>query len=104
MSQHFLLSKAAKTLSLAQVFRMSDADAEATFKNIRWADTNGAPVCPSCGSVEAYEARRPNGALRFRCKGCKKDFSVTSGTLVASHKLPLRGYPAAISVLCYEVT
>jgi hypothetical protein len=32
MAQHFLLSKAAKTLSLAQVFRMTDAEAESTFK------------------------------------------------------------------------
>jgi transposase-like protein len=103
MAQHFLLSKAAKTLSLAQVFRMTDTEAEAAFKMIRWADTNGTPVCPSCGSVEAYEARRPNGALRFRCKGCKKDFTITSGTLFASHKLPLRGYLAAIAVFCNEV-
>jgi transposase-like protein len=91
VAQHFLLSKAAKTLSLAQVFRMTDGEAETTFRNIRWADTNGTPVCPSCGSVESYEARRPNGPLRFHCKGCKKDFTVTSGTLFASHKLPLRG-------------
>src|SRR6195256_2410651 len=103
MSQHFLLSKAAKTLSLAQVFRMSNVEAETTFRNIRWPDTNGTPVCPSFGSVESYEARRANGALRFRCKGCKKDFSVTSGTLFASHKLPLRGYLAAIAVFCNEV-
>src|SRR6202171_5973153 len=70
---------------------------------IRWADTNGTPVCPSCGSVEAYEARRANGALRFRCKGCKKNFTITSGTLFASHKLPLRAYLAAIAVFCNEV-
>ena len=101
--QHFLLSKAAKTLSLAQVFRMTDAEAETTFRNIRWADTKGTPVCPSCGSVEVYEARRPNGALRFRCKGCRKDFTITSGTLFGSHKLPLRGYLAAIAVFCNEV-
>ena len=82
---------------------MTDTEAEGTFRNIRWADTNGTPVCPSCGSVEAYEARRPNGALRFRCKGCKKDFTITSGTLFASHKLPLRGYLAAIAVFCNEV-
>src|ERR1700681_1848029 len=103
MTQPFLLSKAAKTLSLAQVFRMTDAEAETTFRNIRWADTNGKPVCPSCGSVESYAARRPNGALRFRCKGCKKDFTITSGTLFASHKPPLRGYLAAIAVFCNEV-
>src|SRR6202040_1400435 len=57
----------------------------------------------SCGSVEAYEARRSNGALRFRCKGCKKDFTTTSGTLFASHKLPLRGYLAGIAIFCNEV-
>ncbi|MEH2472999.1 transposase-like protein [Nitrobacteraceae bacterium AZCC 2161] len=103
MAQHFLLSKAAKSLSLAQVFRLSDLEAETMFRNIRWSDTDGAPVCPSCGSVDAYECRRPNGALRFRCKGCKKDFTITSGTLFASHKLPLRGYLAAIAVFCNEV-
>ena len=26
--------------------RMTDAEAETAFKMIRWADTNGAPVCP----------------------------------------------------------
>jgi transposase-like protein len=65
---------------------MTLEEAELTFRKVRWADTDGAPVCPSCGSVEAYEARRPNGVLRFRCKGCRKDFTVTSGTLFASHK------------------
>lgn len=102
MSQHFLLSRAAKTLSLAQVFRMTDAEAEDRFEAIRWASTQGAPVCPSCGSVEAYEAR-PNGSLRFRCKRCRKDFTITNGTLFASHKLPLKGYLAAITVFCNEV-
>jgi transposase-like protein len=103
MPQHFLLSKAAKTLSLASVFRMSDAEAETTFRAVRWPDTNGEAVCPHCGSLDAYEARRPSGNLRFRCSACRKDFSITSGTLFASHKLPLRGYLAAIAIFCNEV-
>ena len=103
MAQHFLLSKAAKTLSLAQVFRMSDEKAEEMFRLIRWADTKGAPVCPHCGGVDAYDCRRPNGAPRFRCRACGKDFSLTSGTLFASHKLPLRMYLAAIAIFCNEV-
>src|SRR6202795_1022220 len=82
---------------------MTDAEAETAFKTVRWPDTNGGPVCPSCGSLDAYEARRPNGALRFRCKGCKEDFTITSGTLFASHKLPLKSYLAAIAVFCNEV-
>jgi transposase-like protein len=103
MSQHFLLSPAAKTLSLAQVFRMSDEQAEAAFRKVRWPKTAGAPVCPHCGGLDAYDCRRPNGASRFECKACKKDFSITSGTLFASHKLPLRGYLAAIAIFCNEV-
>jgi transposase-like protein len=103
MSQHFLLSRAAKTLSLAQVFRMTEAEAEATFKALRWPATNGAPVCPHCGGVDPYDCRRPSGAPRFECRACKKDFSITSGTLFASHKLPLRSYLAAIAVFCNEV-
>ena len=47
--------------------------------------------------------RRPNGALCFRCKSCKKDFIIASGTLFARHKLPLKGYLAAIAVFCNEV-
>src|ERR1700730_16302971 len=103
MAQHFLLSAAAKSLSLASVFTMTDADAEMTFRCIRWADTNGEPVCSHCGGVDAYDCRRLKGAPRFRCRACKKDFTLTSGTLFASHKLPLRGYLAAIAIFCNEV-
>ena len=101
--QHFLLSPKAKTLSLASVFRMTDEQAEAAFKSVRWADTNGEPVCPYCGGADAYDCRRPNGAPRYRCRACVKDFSITSGTLFASHKLPLRMYLAAIAVFMNEV-
>jgi transposase-like protein len=103
MAQHFLLSAAAKSLSLASIFTMKDADAETTFRRIRWADTNGEPVCPHCGGVDAYDCRRLKGAPRFRCRACVKDFTITSGTLFASHKLPLRAYLAAIAIFVNEV-
>src|SRR5271154_4687176 len=103
MAQHFLLSSAAKTLSLASVFTMKDADAEMAFRRIRWTDTDGQPVCSHCGGTDAYDCRRLKGAPRFRCRACGKDFSITSGTLFASHKLPLRCYLAAIAIFCNEV-
>ena len=103
MAQHFLLSRPAKTLSLAAVFRLTDLQAEAEFRAVRWPDTNGAPVCPECGGLDAYECRRPSGSLRFRCRACRKDFFITSGTLFASHKLPLRMYLGAIAIFCNEV-
>jgi len=82
---------------------MSDQEAEAAFRKVRWPNTNGEPVCPHCGGLGAYENPRPMGAMRYRCKACTKDFTVTSGTLFAAHKLPLRGYLAAIAVFCNEV-
>lgn len=84
---------------------MADGQVEVTFANLRWPETNGKPVCPYCGSLDAYTARRPNGSLRFRCqtKGCRKDFTLTSGTLFASHKKPLRIYLAAIVMCANEV-
>src|SRR5450432_2384619 len=103
MSQHFLLSAKARTLSLSDVMRMSDAEAEDRFQRIRWAATDGKPVCPHCECATVYTARRPNGASRFRCKACRKDFSITSGTLFAFHKMPLRQYLAAIAIFVNEV-
>jgi Transposase zinc-ribbon domain len=103
MTQHFLLSRPAKTMSLAQVFRMTDTEAEAMFRKVRWPETDGAPVCPHCGGLNAYVCRRQNGLLRFRCRACRENFTITSGTLSAFHKLPLRGYLAAIAIFCNEV-
>jgi transposase-like protein len=103
MAQHFLLSRAAKTLTLAQVFKMTDAEAEATFRKLRWPATAGEPICPSCGHTKTWDCRRSNGCPRFRCTACRKSFSITSATLFDSHKLPLRGYLAAIAVFCNEV-
>ena len=98
MAQHFLLSRAAKTLTLAQVMRMGSEEAETLFRNIRWPDTNGKPVCPHCGGAEVYDMTRPGYSPRWQCKACRKKFSTTSGTLFAWHKLPVQMYLAASAV------
>src|SRR6202047_4339781 len=103
MAQHFLLSSAARTLSLASVARMSDEEAERVFIKLRWSDNAGNAYCPHCGCTIVYSCRRPNGAPRWRCKACRKDFSVTSGTLFAFHKMPLRAYLMAVAIFCNEV-
>lgn len=95
MSQHFLLSAAARTLSLVKVMRMSDETARETFKGIRWANNNGEPVCPSCGCVEIYDLTTRK---IYKCAGCLKQFSVTSGTIFASRKMSLRDILAAIAI------
>src|SRR5580704_13681964 len=103
MAQHFLLSRAAKSLTLAHVMRLSNEEAETTFRKIRWPDTNGEPVCPYCGGVEAYSDMRPGRSTRWQCKACRKKFSTTSGTLFAWHKLPVQMYLCAVAVAMNEV-
>jgi transposase-like protein len=93
--QHFLLSAKARTLSLAKVLRMSDDEAHATFKAIRWAATEGEPFCPKCGCVALYEITTRK---LWKCKACCAQFSVTSGTIFASRKLPIRDILAAIAI------
>jgi len=95
MSQHFLLTAKARSLSLAKVARLSDEEAYQTFKLIRWAATNGEPFCPRCGCVAVYTYQTRK---LFKCKGCNHQFSVTSGTIFASRKLPVRDYLLAIAI------
>ncbi len=94
-AQHFLLSAKARTLSLGSIMRMTDDQAHAAFVAIRWADNGGEPFCPRCGcvAVYAYTARRI-----WKCKACNHQFSVTSGTIFASRKLPIRTHLAAIAI------
>ena len=95
MSQHFLLSAAARTLSLAKVMRMTEEAARETFKGIRWAATNGEPTCPTCGCCDVYDLTTRQ---TFKCSACYKQFSVTSGTIFASRKLAIRDILAAIAI------
>jgi transposase-like protein len=92
---HFLLSAAARTLSLRDVFAMTEDQAFELFREVRWG-RDGDPVCPNCGVVDRHwflACRR-----QWRCRDCGHTFSVTSGTIFAYHKLPLSTYLAAIVI------
>lgn len=97
MATHFLLSAAARTLSLRDVFTMGEDKAYALFCQLRWTETDGQPVCPRCGGLDAYviASRR-----KFECKACKHHFSVTSGTIFASRKLSFTDILGAIAIVC----
>lgn len=74
---------------------MSEDEAYERFKAIRWAETNGKPVCPhlSCGCTESYEIR---SRRKFKCQSCLRQFSVTTRTIFASRKLSFRKLLAVI--------
>ena len=100
MAQHFLLTAQARSLSLKDIYQGGEDKARETFKRIRWAATNGEPVCPSCGCVEAKQVK---GRITFRCVGCNKQFSITSGTIFASRKMAYVDLLAAICIFVNAV-
>lgn len=93
--QHFLLSAAARTLSIKRLHAMTDKQAFDLFRELRWG--KGDEVgCPCCGSIARHwfvKSRR-----QWRCRDCRHTFSVTSGTIFANHKLPLKDYLIAVAI------
>lgn len=93
MAQHFLLSAAARTLSLPKIYRAGEEAAYETFCQLRWPETGGKAVCSRCGCFETYTIKKRR---QHQCKGCGYRFSVTAGTIFASHKLSFMDILAAI--------
>jgi transposase-like protein len=93
--QHFLLSAAARTLSLKAVFRMGEDKAYKAFCDMRWHETNGEAVCPRCGCTVTYDIATRR---KFKCVACYHQFSVTSGTIFASRKMSFTDLLAAIVI------
>ncbi len=72
-----------------------EAAATAFFEKRRWGDK---PYCPHCGSLNV--ALIPSGKpMPFRCKDCRKHFSVRTGTVLAESKLGLHKWLMAIYML-----
>lgn len=90
---------------------MSEADARGMLERIRW--PNGL-ACLECGStnvgrVEAKgkEYTKPDGSKRvvparhlFKCRDCKKQFSVTKGTIFEDSKIPLQMWITVMYRMC----
>lgn len=89
---------------------MSEDEAYDAFVAIRYAETNGEPFCPKCDCATVYRLTRtykprgkdaglapPQTRRLFKCKFCLHQFSVTSGTIFASRKMPYRDILAAIA-------
>jgi transposase-like protein len=84
VAQSFLLSAAARTLSLKAIYAEGEVSAYRRFCRLRWPDTDGAPICTACGCVDFYDLATRR---RFKCAACHRQFSATSSTVFASRKL-----------------
>jgi transposase-like protein len=87
-------------LQLADKLR-TEADAYKFLEDLRWSD--GEPVCPHCAvKAQHYFLTPKNGATRktrtgsaserrvWKCKACRKQFSVLTGTIFHGSKIPVR--------------
>lgn len=72
---------------------MSDSEAYAAFKAIRFADNGGEPYCPHCGCTAVYSI---STRAKFKCVACEKQFSLTSQTVFHSRKLTYQDILCAI--------
>jgi len=96
MATNFKLTAKARTLSLKQVFSMGEDKAYEMFLKLRWPETDGEAVCPRCDCAQAYKITTRR---KFKCKACHHQYSVTSGTIFASHKLTFTDILAAIAIV-----
>lgn len=93
MAQHFLASKEFRNLSVYQVSQMTDDQVREFFQVARWGclEKQG---CPACGVLDSHKFRKHRN--QWRCKVCEHEFSVTSGTVFADRKIPLKKILLAI--------
>jgi len=79
--------------------RFTDADAAGEYlESTRWA--NGV-VCPKCGESEREPYRLKNQKRRlWKCRACRKQFTVTVGTIFESSHIPLHKWLLAFYLLC----
>ena len=84
--------------------RFSDEDkAREMLESVRW--PNGA-TCPHCGSVKAYRlepkptSTRPGRKGLWKCGDCRKQFTVTVGTIFQGSHIPLNKWVIAIYIMC----
>src|SRR5687768_7312768 len=68
-----------------------EAAAVAFLEEQRWGDT---PCCPRCGDTDVAQMMAADGSrnARFlwRCRGCKKQFTVRVATIMEDSPIPLR--------------
>lgn len=85
------------TLSAFDLFQKfpNEEAAQKYFEQRRWSHE---PVCGHCGSVSVVECKG-HKPMPYRCKDCRKHFSVRTGTVLAESRLPLQKWLLAIYML-----
>ena len=71
-------------------------EARKYLESLRWA---GEPVCPHCGTVGGHYATKRTGVWRCHSPECRKDFSVTTKTVMESSHIKLHIWLQAFALV-----
>lgn len=86
-----------ETVSLYQFFQRfpDEESARLYFETNRWGDE---AHCGHCGSTNVVECK-DHKPMPYRCRDCRKHFSVRTGTVLAESRLPLHKWLMAIYMM-----
>ena len=73
-----------------------EASAETYFTDKRWPE---GPRCTDCGSGDVYDGKSKRKHTQWKCRKCGKQFTVMSGTVMESTKIPLRKWLFAFHLM-----
>lgn len=83
-------------ISLVQVANMFATDEKATRWFERWTWPDGEIACTRCGSIDGAYRVKSGKPMPYRCRDCRKYFSLKIGTAMEGSPLPLRTWGWAI--------
>src|ERR1043166_1385006 len=70
-------------------------------EEMRW---HGNPVCPHCEAEDAYKLTPKEGSTTrkgvYKCRICRKQFTVTVGTVFEGSRIPLSKWLMALHLIC----
>lgn len=87
-------------MAAIDVQRLTEDEARAILEGIRW---NGEPACPHCGSLKVTKIEAVSNKIRdglIQCNDCRKQFTVTVGTVMHRSHITLRQWVQAFYAMC----
>lgn len=82
--------------ALSAVYFSNENEARKLLEQLRW---DGEPVCPHCGGLKHYETKKP-GVYRCGEPECRKDYSVTTASVMERSHIKLHKWLAAFYLMC----
>jgi transposase-like protein len=90
-------------ITFKQLRNLTEDQARELLEAVRW--PNGA-VCPHCGNTEAYKLTAKADSKRavrngvYKCKACRKQFTVTVGTVMERSRIKIADWLMGFYLMC----